>query len=104
VTVGGDTTQRSANAPALGGLSSGTCAGISGGVSLGFLPFGGGANVGTIDKQCTLRNNILIVGQYQPAIAMEMLKGLDGYQEALDRLAGTTPALVVVEGAKTSKP
>lgn len=68
--------------PALPALSSGTCSGVSGGLSLGGAVFGGGAALGMIDKQCTLRNNILIVDRFDRRVAKEMLKGLDGYEEA----------------------
>lgn len=84
VSVGGDTTKypHQVAVPSFGGLPSGPCVGAATGVSLGVPIVGGGYQSSTIDDQCTLRENIRLVAQFDKALAFAMLTQLKGVKEA----------------------
>jgi hypothetical protein len=98
ISNGGDSHSTKVYAPpALGGLSSGPCTGVSMGASAVIV----GLNFGLLDGDCVLLRNIDAVAQYDRAngkrIAEEMLNDLTGIKEAKRRLGLLPPEPVAYE-------
>lgn len=93
-------TPKIAIAPALGGMASGPCTGVSTQGTVGLpalVSIGGGRS--EIDDQCTIRENIRIVNMIDPALAREMLNDLAGVKEARQRLQGKTAPVAAAGSA-----
>lgn len=79
--------EREAFGPSLGGMASGPCTGIGGGLSIGFAGAAGALQGTAMDDECTKRENIRIVNMIDPELAKEMLNDLEGVKAARDRIA-----------------
>lgn len=72
--------------PGLAGLASGACTGVSTTASAGAFWAALGFGRSEIDDDCTLRNNIATVVQFDPTLAREMVNDLTGVRAARARL------------------
>lgn len=84
---GGDGYRGAAQPSALGGLSSGLCSGVSGGITVATPMVGVGIQGGGIDKGCERRNDALVVLQLGDVeLARAMMDDSPFVQDAKKRL------------------
>lgn len=76
-------------APGLAGLTGSPCMGSTT-ASVGVPVFSAGVGTTWEDEQCTLRENLKVVAQFDPVVAREMLADLKGVREAHKRMGVQT--------------